>query len=98
MRDEDGNVVTTRLAEEAVVDVTNLWEGRYVRAVDGGGGLDALFAEIAGETGEELDEQQITVFEEQYQIFLALAVLMLLVEGLVSERKRSVHEWAGRFE
>lgn len=98
LRDEDGNVVTTRLAEEAVVDVTNLWEGRYVRAVDGGGGLDALFAEIAGETGEELDEQQITVFEEQYQIFLALAVLMLLVEGLVSERKRSVHEWAGRFE
>jgi len=98
LRDEDGNVVTTRLAEEAVVDVTNLWEGRYVRAADGGGGLDALFAEIAGETGEELDEQQITVFEEQYQIFLALSVLMLLVEGLVSERKRSVHEWAGRFE
>ena len=98
LRDEDGNVVPTRLAEEAVVDVTNLWEGRYVRAADGGGGLDALFAEIAGETGEELDEQQITVFEEQYQIFLALSVLMLLVEGLVSERKRSVHEWAGRFE
>jgi Ca-activated chloride channel homolog len=97
LRDEDGNVVTTRLDETRVIEVTNLWGGRYVRAADGGAGLDALFADIAGETGEELDEQQITVFEEQYQIFLALAVLMLLMEGLVSERKRREHEWSGRF-
>ena len=91
-------MVTTRLNEDEVRRVTERWQGRYVRASDGGGGLDALFAEIAGETGEELDEQQITVFEEQYQIFLAFAVGVLLLEGLVSERKRRVHEWSGRFE
>ena len=98
LRDEDGSVVTTRLGEETLRSVASATGGRFVRAGVGGTALDDLFDEIAGANGEAVDELQITQFEEQYQIFLGLALVLLLVEWLVADRKRKQTVWAGRFE
>ncbi len=54
--------------------------------------------EIAGVEGETLDERQITQFEEQFQIFLGLALALLILEWLLPERRRAHAAWAGRFE
>ena len=37
-------------------------------------------------------------FEEQYQIFLGLAILLLLLEAAVPDRKKMSEEWTGRFQ
>ena len=47
---------------------------------------------------EAIEERQITQFEEQYQIFLGLALLLLMAELVISERKRTREAWLGRFE
>lgn len=98
LRDDQGNVVTTRLAEETFQRIVREAGATYVRAGAGGTAFDDLVDEIARGEGEEIDTMQVTQFQEQYQIFLALALLLLVTDGMISERKRQQHAWAGRFE
>jgi len=98
LRDEEGNVVTTRLDEATLQGVADATGGRYVRAGAGGTAFEDLVDEIAGADGEALDAQQITQFEEQYQVFLGLALVLLLIEVSVPERRKTRDEWLGRFE
>ncbi len=97
-RDEDGNVVTTHLDEETLMRVAEATGGRYVRAGGSAAALDELVDEIAGVDGEAVDARQITQFEERYQIFLGLALALLMAEVLVSDRRKTDHEWVGRFD
>jgi Ca-activated chloride channel family protein len=98
LRDEDGAVVTTRLGEETLANFIGLADATVVRAGEGGTGFEDLVDDIASRDGEALDEQQITQFEEQYQIFLGLALLLLIAELVISDRKRTPEAWLGRFE
>lgn len=97
LRDEEGNVVTTRLDEATLQRIARETGGRYVQAAAGGTAFDDLIDEIARAEGEELDDQEITQFEEQYQIFLGLALLLLLIEIAVPDRRRTREAWLGRF-
>jgi Ca-activated chloride channel homolog len=98
MRDDDGNVVTTRLEEGVLRQIANATGGRYVPAYSGTTALQALVEEIAEGEGTELESRQVTQFEEQFQIFLGLAILMLLLETLIPDRKRTREAWTGRFQ
>jgi Ca-activated chloride channel homolog len=97
LRDEEGAVVTTRLGDQTLRTVAERTGARYVRAGVGGGALDELIEELAGGEGEAIEERQITQYEEQFQIFLALALALLAIEWLLPERRRRAHAWAGRF-
>jgi Ca-activated chloride channel family protein len=97
-RDDDGNVVTTRLAEDTFQRIVRQAGATYVRVGVGGTAFDELVDEIARGEGEEIDAMQVTQFEEQYQIFLAMALLLLVADGLISDRRRGEDEWVGRFE
>lgn len=98
LRDEEGNVVTTRLGEETVAAFEELAGATVVRAGAGGAAFEDLVDEIAAGEGEAVDAQEITQFEEQYQIFLGAALLLLLAEWLISDRRRTREPWLGRFE
>lgn len=97
LRDEDGAVVTTRLDEDAIRRLVGS-SGSFVRAGSGGTEFEELIDRIASGEGEAIEERQITQFEEQYQIFLGLALLLLFAECLISDRRRTSAAWIGRFE
>jgi Ca-activated chloride channel family protein len=97
LRDEDGGIVTTRLDEATLRSVAQNTGGRYVRVASAGTALDDLVDEIASAEGEEIDAREITQFEEQYQLFLGLALGLLLLEAMISDRGQSKKAWGGRF-
>jgi Ca-activated chloride channel family protein len=97
IRDEDGAVVTTRLDESTLQRVAEVTGGRYFAALGPGANLDPLVQEITGGEGRELEAREITQFDEQFQVFLGLALVLLLAEGLIPERRRKKEAWAGRF-
>ena len=97
VRDESGAVVTTRLDESTLERVAEATGGRYFPALGRGANLDLLVEEITGGEGRELETREITQFDEQFQIFLGFALLLLLAEGLIPERRRKKEAWAGRF-
>ena len=98
LRDEDGSVVTTRVGEEALEALARGANAEVVRVGSGGTEFDDFVDQIASGEGEEVDSLQVTRFEEQYQIFLGLALLLLLADRLLSDRRTTEHAWTGRFE
>ena len=98
LRDEDGSVVTTRVGEGALQRLADQAEATIVRASTDGTALDQLVDRIASGEGDEFEAREVTRFEEQYQLFLALALVLLLSEALLSDRRSEEHEWVGRFE
>ena len=96
MRDEDGTVVTSRLDEATLRSLAETTGGTYYRATARGSELDELSRELAGQQGQELDARQVTLYEEQFQLFVGLALVLLLVEMLIPDRRRISTEWEGR--
>jgi len=96
-RDADGNVVTTRLDETTLRRIAEETGGEYVRAGAGGTAFDDLVDRIATGGSESADSREVTQFEEQYRIFLGLALVLLLMEAVMPERTRFRGEWEGRF-
>jgi Ca-activated chloride channel family protein len=94
-RDRDGNVVTTRLDEETLRAVATGTGGDYLRASTGSD-LDRLADEIDALQGREFQAQQVTRFEEQYQIFLGAALLLLFADAFIPDTRRPRREWKGR--
>ena len=96
-RDAQGNVVTTRLDEATLQRIATRTGGRYIRATGRGRELDSLTDEIASMEGREIAAQQVTQFEEQYQLFVGLALVLLIAEFFTPDRTRVKGEWRGRF-
>ena len=86
-RDDAGNVITTRLNETALQDIALQTGGEYHRVGQGAGGLGRLVERIE-RGGREVESREVTQFEEQYQIFLAVALLLLAAEFIVPGRKK----------
>jgi len=97
-RDGDGAVVTTRLDEATLMTLAERTGGTYYRASPGGTELAVLAEELAGGEGREFESEQVTLFDEQYQLFLGLALVLLISDVLVSDRRRVHVGWTGRFK
>jgi len=69
--------------------------GSYARANNASSGLRKIFDDINEIEKKEIETKQFTDYEDRFQYFLAVAVLFLLVELLLSD-KRS--RWAGKFD
>ncbi len=98
IRDSSGSIVLSRLDERTLRDIARETGGRYFAASAGESELDELADEIAGGEDRQLDAQRFTQFEEQYQLFLGLALLAFAAEWLIPDRRRVVSEWKGRFQ
>ena len=91
MRDRDGNVVISRLNEAPLLDLTRATGGVYVRAGAGGLDLSRLRAELTSLEGRTFAARRVTSYQERFAWPLGLALLLLLTEGAVHDRRR---RWA----
>lgn len=97
LRDAEGSVVTTRLDDVTLQRVADRTGGAYYHAAAGSGAaFDRLVEELTGGEGEEIESREVTRYEEQYQIFLGLALVLLVTEALLPERRRVADAWVGR--
>jgi Ca-activated chloride channel family protein len=89
LADKQGQVVKTRLNEELLKRVAVATGGSYVHATQSDFGLILLYDKVISKLEKrELESKMKRNYKERYQIFLALAVALLLLESLFSERKR----------
>jgi Ca-activated chloride channel family protein len=87
LKDADGNTVISRLDENILKDIAAAGNGRYVKANNSNIGLDEVYNEIKKMKKQELEGKMFTEYDDQFQIFAGLALLLLLVDFLVMERK-----------
>ncbi|ARA93398.1 MAG: VWA domain-containing protein [Bacteroidetes bacterium] len=85
-KDRDGRVVSTRLEEDALQALAE--DGAYFRIARTSSSLPQLIASLDRLERTEFDTDMFEEYEERYQWPLAVAVLLLAVERLISDRRR----------
>ncbi len=93
-KDVDGNTVITKLDEQALTQIAEAGGGRFIRATNEQHELDAVFKEVESMEKKEFGAKVFTEYEDRFQYFLGAAMLLLLIEFLLSERRsRLFSKW-----
>lgn len=87
LKDENGQVVVSRLDEETLSKIAVVGNGKYVRATNSQIGLIPLFENINKMQRTEFKDKIYSEYNEQFQYILGLALLIILVDFTVLERK-----------
>lgn len=96
-RDRSGTIVLTKLDEPMLQQIAASTGGSYRRATSGGDEIDDIFKEISTLQKTEFGSKQLTGFESKYQYPLALAIFLLFLEIMLSERRGTVLRLLRRF-
>jgi Ca-activated chloride channel family protein len=86
----DGREVWSRLDANTLRKMANATPGgRYLNVATGAIDLGDVYRKlIAGEEKRDLEAKTMTLYEEKFQIFLGVAMMLLVAEMVVGERRR----------
>ncbi len=94
-KDKQGQTIITKLNEDMLRQIAAAGEGAYARANNASTGLRKIFDDISQIEKKEIETKQFTDYEHRFQIYLAAALLFLILELLIATRKSS---WAQKFD
>jgi tetratricopeptide (TPR) repeat protein len=92
-RDRAGSIVLSKLDETMLQQIAATTGGSYHRATSGGNEIDDIFKELASLDKVEFGTKQVTGYETRYQYPLAFAILFLVLEVLLSEKRTRLATW-----
>ena len=87
LRDKEGNVVVTKLNEDMLRQIAKAGNGDYIPANNIRAGVNQLVERLSELEKSELESKVYTDFEVQYQFLAILALIILMFELLILERK-----------
>lgn len=87
LKDNQGNVVITKLDEVMLEKIATEGDGVYVRANNAQVGLSTLFDEINKLEKTEMDSLVYSDYEDQFQYFFVIGMILMLLEFFVLDRK-----------
>ena len=87
IKDENDEMVVSRLNEELLQQITAATDGGYIRATNAAFGLEEIAAEINKIEEGELSTLRFEEYNEQFQWILAVAAILLLLESLLLSRR-----------
>lgn len=91
LRDQDGNIVVTKLDENTLREVAKAGNGLYVRAGNEEFGLNPVISEIRKLEDEAFNSVVFEEYDEQYMYFFGIAFVLLVIQMLVGERRMFRH-------
>ena len=89
LRDKDGNIVVSHLDEKTLRQVAEAGGGAYIQAGNEEFGLNPIINDIRAMEGELFSSVVFEEYDEQYMYFFAIALILLVIEMLVGERKNT---------
>ncbi len=94
-KDKNNTTVITKLNEDMLRQIAAAGGGAYARANNASSGLKRIFDDINAIDKKEIETRQFTDYEDRFQIFIAIALFLLIFEILVADRKT---RWAKKFD
>jgi len=94
-KDRDGNTVITKLNEIMLQQIAAAGNGDYVRANNTQAGLSKIFEKINALEESEIEERMFTDYEDQFQYFLGIGLLLIFLEFFIFDRKT---KWASNIK
>lgn len=87
LKDAEGRTVISKLDEEMLKSIAFSTNGTYVRASNSNIGLDQIFNEIRKMKTQEMESTLYTEYNDQFRVFAAIALFMLIADFIIMERK-----------
>ena len=87
IRDEEGEMVVSKLDEKTLEEIALTTGGAYIRADNRTVGLQEIIEQINATEKSQFTTQIFEEFDEKYQYFVAAALLLILLEMAVLGRK-----------
>ncbi|MXV15731.1 vWA domain-containing protein [Hufsiella ginkgonis] len=87
--DSTGKPVVTKLNEDMCKQIAAAGNGTYVRASNANSGLNIIMDQIAKMQRKTVSSKSFRDFEDRFQFFLGLALLCLVAEFFISNKKSS---------
>lgn len=94
-KDRNGNVVLTKLDESTLEEISSKANGKYYRGSNTEDELEQIYDDLASLEGSEFGATKITEYEDRFYYFLIPAIIILLLELFIKERKSKFFD---RFE
>jgi Ca-activated chloride channel family protein len=94
LKDQQGNVVISKLDEEMLQKIAAAGKGIYVRATNTEAGLNTIFNEINKLNKATFEARTYAEYADQFQWPMAMALVLLLLELIIIERKS---KWSDKF-
>jgi Ca-activated chloride channel homolog len=91
-KDNQGNVVLTKLDETILQDITSKANGKYYKGSNTDDELGMIYDDLANLEGSEFGATKITEYEDRYYYFLIPALILLVAEIFIKERKSKFFE------
>ncbi len=93
-RDRLGNIVMTKLDEVSLEKIASTGKGAYYRGTNSQDELNEIYKAINALQKREFGTKQFTDYESRFQPFVAVGIILLLLELLTSEKKiRWLAKW-----
>jgi len=86
-KDRQGNTVVTKLNESMLQQIASAGNGVYVRANNTRAGLSKVFEEINALEKTEFESKMFSDYEDRFQYFIAISLILLILELLIFERR-----------
>jgi len=97
-KDENGNTVLTKLNEENLINIAQSGNGSYTRANGMSIGLDGLIDQINSIEKNTLSTEKYTGYDDQFQPFLAIGLILLLIDLFITEKRGKLVDKIKLFE
>lgn len=97
-KDKSGQTVITKSTGDSLKALAEAGKGTYQQITFGGDAVRNLKASIDQLQRTQMDTAEITNYNEHYQAFLFLGIVLALLELFLGERKAEGRIWKGRFE
>ena len=86
-KDDKGNIVLTRMRPETLEEIASETGGKFFHAQNGRDELSIIYNDLSKIKKTQFGEKRVADYEDRFYYFLAPAILLLLVEFFMSERK-----------
>ncbi|MGA9238570.1 VWA domain-containing protein [Robiginitalea sp.] len=86
-KDIEGEVVITRLNEEILIEIAEEGNGAYIDGENTAAAVEAIQEILSQMDKKEFEAKQFAEFQDQFQWFLGGALILLLLDVFVLERK-----------
>jgi len=90
-KDGNGNTVLTRLDEEVLKKIAYDGNGKYYRGTNYEDYLDKIYTELSELEQTEFGVKKVTDYEDRFYYFLIPALILLLLELFISEKKSPLY-------
>jgi len=96
-KNRSGNVVTSTLDETIMNEISQITGGTFIRVENQVNAIAPLLREIDQMEKRELKSHVFSQYEDRYQVFLVIGLMLFLAEFMVPTRTKKEMVWEGRF-